>query len=189
MKNNISLLRLSDKTSICSELKEYLYKNFDMVTEIPNVYHYDKMKTHAIKFLDMLKELPNGVYPKTFFSDKLLSESQKLSVFCLNQEVVKEYMEQNNILNHSLYIEINCNEDDYSQYIKIGLENNFDFEVFRNVKNLYPLPNGKYTKVNAGYKNRATTKCDSYEFFNRFIESQNITFTTLNLYKNKREVA
>lgn len=189
MKNNISLLRLSDKTSICSELKEYLYKNFDMVTEIPNVYHYDKMKTPAIKFLDMLKELPNGIYPKTFFSDKLLSESQKLSVFCLNQEVVKEYMEQNNILNHSLYIEINCNEDDYSQYIKIGLENNFDFEVFRNVKNLYHLPNGKYTKVNAGYKNRATTKCDGYEFFNRFIESQNITFTTLNLYKNKREVA
>ena len=147
------------------------------------------MKTPAIEFLDMLKELPNGVYPKNFFSNKLLSENQKFSTFCLNQEVVKQYMEQNNIINHSLYIEINSSDDDYEKYIKIGTENNFDFEVFRNIKNLLNLPDGKYTKVQAGYKNRATTKCDTYEFFNRFISNQNITFTKLNLYKNKQEAA
>ena len=147
------------------------------------------MKTPAIKFLDMLKELPNGVYPKSFFSDNLLSNGQKLSVFCLNQEVVNKYMEQNNIINHSLYIEINSNEDNYLKYIKIGIDNNFDFEVFRNIKNLYNLPDGKYTKVQAGYKNRATTKCNTYEFYNRFISSQNITFTKQNLYKNKQEAA
>lgn len=187
--NNIHLLRLSNKSTICSELKSFLFDTFNLTTEIPDKYHYDKMKTPAIKFLDMLKELPNGVYPKNFFSDNLLSNGQKLSVFCLNQEVVNKYMEQNNIINHSLYIEINSNEDDYLKYIKIGTENNFDFEVFRNIRNLYNLPNGKYTKVQAGYKNRATTKCSTYEFYNRFISSQNITFTTQNLYKNRQEAA
>ena len=93
------------------------------------------------------------------------------------------------IINHSLYIEINSNEDDYSKYIKIGIDNNFDFEVFRNIKNLYNLPDGKYTKVQVGYKNRATIKCNTYEFYNRFISSQNITFTKQNLYKNKQEAA
>lgn len=188
-KNNIHLLRLSNKSTICSELKSFLFDTFNLITEIPDKYHYDKMKTPAIKFLDMLKELPNGVYPKSFFSDNLLSNGQKLSVFCLNQEVVNKYMEQNNIINHSLYIEINSNEDDYLKYIKIGIDNNFDFEVFRNIKNLYNLPDGKYTKVQAGYKNRATTKCNTYEFYNRFISSQNITFTKQNLYKNKQEAA
>ena len=159
------------------------------MTEIPNIYHYNKMKTSAMKFLDMLKDLPNGIYPKTFFKDKLLSGCQKLSTFCLNQEVVSSYMKQNNILNHSLYIEINSNEDNYSKYIEIGNDNDFDFEAFRNIKNLYPLPNGKYTKVDAGYKNRATAKCDTYDFYNRFILSQGITFTAQNLYKNKQESA
>lgn len=98
-------------------------------------------------------------------------------------------MTQNHIINHSLYIEINCNNDDYLEYIKIGSENNFDFEAFRNIKNIYCLSNGKYLKSKVGYKNRATTKCDTYEFYNRFIKNQGITFTTQNLYKNMKEVA
>lgn len=187
--NNIPLLRLSNKTTICTELKNYLFVNFNISTEIPNIYHYDKLKTPAMKFLDMLKELPNGIYPKSFFKSLLLSQSQSLSTFCLNHEVVKSYMEQNNILNHSLYIEINSNEDDYDKYIEIGTKYNFDFEAFRNIKNLHPLPNGKYTKINAGYSNRATIKCNTYDFYNRFILTQSITFTTQNLYKNKQEVA
>ena len=101
-------------------------------------------------------------------------------------EIVKEYMTKNNIVNHSLYIEINCNNDNYLEYIKIGTKNNF--ESFRNIKNLYNLSNGKYLKSNVGYKNRATIKCNTYEFYNRFIKNQAITFTTQNLYKNMKEV-
>lgn len=145
------------------------------------------MKTPAVKFWKMLKRLPNGIYPKSFFTNELLlCNGQKLSLFCLNQEIVKEYMTKNNIVNHSLYIEINCNNDNYLEYIKIGTKNNF--ESFRNIKNLYNLSNGKYLKSNVGYKNRATIKCNTYEFYNRFIKNQAITFTTQNLYKNMKEV-
>ena len=91
VENNISLLRLCNKDSICSDLKDYLYSNFNIITEIPDKYHYKEMKTHAIKFIEMLKILPNGIYPKSFFRDKLLfCNGQTLSTSCLNQEIVKK---------------------------------------------------------------------------------------------------
>lgn len=187
--NDIPLLRLRNKDSICLDLKNYFLDNFNIITEIPNKYHYKEMKTPAVKFLEIIKKLPNGIYPKSFFSNELsLRNGQKLSLLCLNQEIVKEYMTKNNIINHSLYIEINCNNDNYLEYIKIGTKNNFDFELFRNIKSLYYLPNGKYLKSTVGYKNRATVKCNTYEFYNRFINNQSITFTTQNLYKNMKEV-
>lgn len=187
--NNIMLLRLNNIDTLCDELKNYLYYNFNIVTEIPNEYHYNKMETPAIKFLEMIETLPNGLYPKTYFYNKLLTNGQKLSSACLNKEVIKKYMKDNSVINHSLYIEINNNIDDYDKYIEIGNEYNFDFEVFRNIRNLYYLPNGKYTKVEVGYKNKSTAKCDTYVFFNRFIEKQCITFTRQNLYKNMMEAA
>lgn len=187
--NHIMLLRLSNIDTLCNELKNYLYDNFNIVTEIPNEYHYNKMKTPAIKFLEMIEKLPNGLYPKTYFSNELLTDGQKLSATCLNKEVVKKYMIDNSVINHPLYIEINNNVDDYDKYIEIGNRYNFNFEVFKNIKNLYHLPNGKYSKVEVGYKNKAIIKCDTYMFFNRFIEKQNITFTCQNLYKNAREAA
>ena len=33
--NNIHLLRLSNKSTICSELKSFLFNTFNLITEIP----------------------------------------------------------------------------------------------------------------------------------------------------------
>lgn len=188
--NNIRLLRISylEYDNIYDILKQYLLKECKIKTRIPNIYHKDDLKTPAIKFIDLFNNLPNGIYEKQYFKNLLLKDRQNFSTQISNKPVVKQYLKDNNIEINKDYVLINKpNNDDFEKYIEYGISNSFDFEVFNNIKNMIYLKDGTYGKYKIGFKNKATVKSDSYDFYNRFLMYKNIKINRLCVQVNSNE--
>lgn len=188
--NNIKLLRIGyiDFDNIYNILKKYLFSEFEIKTSIPNKFHKDELKTSAVKFIDLLNILPNGIYEKQYFKKLLLKEKQNFSTQILNKPVVKQYLKENNITANNIYILINKdNNDRFDEYIEYGTINKFDFEVFNNIVALNKLNDGTYGKYKTSFKNKATLKSDSYDFYNRFLLSKNIKVYPFYIQVNSNE--
>lgn len=175
--NNINLLRISYKQQkqLHVILNDYLSKLFKFNMKNPTKMHLNIFKTPYMKFIEMVDVLPNGVYPKSFFKDKLLKNNQNFSHNITQNPIVQSYIEENNIEIGRAYVLINKNkEDDYEQYLKLGKENKFAFDLFQNMSELNKLDDGVYAKYNLNLQNKATVKPIQYEYYRRYLESRNI---------------
>ena len=184
-RNGIPLLRINYLDNVCNKLQNYL-KLFSIKTSIPTENLIGNEKSKVNEFIEELKTLPNGIYEKSYFIKKYNLNNRSLSHF-MKDEFIQNYIKENNIKVHFWYIEILTNGNyRYDDYINFGINNNFDFEVYNNIKLFYNLPPGKYYKRDTTYKNKATAKSKSYEFYNRFLTDNKIN---LGGYFIKKEVA
>ena len=137
--------------------------------------HLNTLKSPSVKFIDMINTLPNGVYPKSYFRQALLNEKQNFSHNITQKSIVQSYIQKNNITIGHTYILIDKNKnDDYDAYLKVGIENNFNFDLFQNMQELHKLSDGVYAKFKVDLQNKSTVKPIEYDFFNRYLNSRNI---------------
>lgn len=175
--NNISLLRISykDQKILYEILNDYLSNLFIRRMNNPSVVHLNTLKSPSVKFIDLVNELPNGVYPKSFFKRKLLNDNQNFSHHITQKPIVQSYIKENDIIIGRAYILVNKNEtDDYDSYLNIGKENNFTFDLFQNMYELHKLDDGVYARFKLNLQNNATVKPTEYDFYNRYLKSRNI---------------
>lgn len=177
--NNIKMLRISYKDSdkIYDILNSYLSNLLSREMKTPTKFYINSMKSPSVKFLEIIKDLPNGVYPKSFFKSILSNPNQTLSQTIFQKPIVKEYVKNHEIKIGKSYIEINTNsKDDYESYLQIGRNNNFDFVVFNYINELHNLQDGVYAKYHLNLKGNPTVKPTEYDFFNRYLKKRNIKF-------------
>lgn len=176
-RNNIPLLRISykEEKDLFNILNEYLSNLLDRNMNNPTNMHLDTLKSPCVKFIEMVEKLPNGVYPKSFFKEKLLNENQNFSHHITLKSIVQSYIQENNITIGRAYILIDKNEsDDYDSYLKIGTENSFDFDLFQHIKELHNLEDGVYARFKINLQKKATVCPSNYDFYNRYLKSRNI---------------
>lgn len=175
--NHIELFRISHKNEkdLYAILNKYLSCLIGRKMDNPSVMHLNTLKSPCIKFLEMVKELPNGVYPKSFFKEKLLNKNQNFSHNITQKPIVQSYVQDNNVAIGRTYILIDKNKsDDYDSYLKIGIENNFDFDLFQHIKELHNLKDGVYARFKINLQRKATVSPSNYDFYNRYLKSRNI---------------
>lgn len=140
--HNIKLLRISylDYNNINNILidffKQYLFKN----TEIPTVGLNIWEEANQYKLIKILKELPNGVYPKRYIIDRLNSSTIVSSLDSLfRMDCVKEIAKPLGIEISGLSMVVSNNYIDYKSYrniIKINFESN-NIKTISMFKQLY----------------------------------------------------
>lgn len=175
--NNITLFRISykEQKNLYKILNEFLSNLLTRKMNNPSVMHLSTLKSTSVKFIELVDKLPNGVYPKCFFKQKLLNDNQNFSHYITQKPIVQAYIKENNITIGRAYILVNKNEtDDYDAYLNIGKENNFTFDLFQNMNELHKLDDGVYGRFRINLQNKATVKPTEYDFYNRYLKSRNI---------------
>ena len=176
-KNNISLFRISSEheKDLYTILNNYFSNLFGIKMDSPQKMHLDILRDCLLKFIDILESLPNGVYPKSYFKKLLLNDNQNFSHNITQKPIVQSYIQQNHIEIGRAYILVNKNKnDDYDAYLEFGDKNNFNFDLFQNIKELQKLDDGVYARYKLNLQNKSTVKPSEYDFFNRYLKSRNI---------------
>ena len=115
------------------------------------------------------------MYPKSYFKKLLLNDNQNFSHNITQKPIVQSYIQQNHIEIGRAYILVNKNKNhDYDAYLEFGDKNNFNFDLFQNIKELQKLDDGVYARYKLNLQNKSTVKPSEYDFFNRYLKSRNI---------------
>lgn len=176
-KNNITLFRISykDEKDLYVVLNNIFSDLFNKEMDNPEIMYLNTLKESCVKFIDMIDVLPNGVYPKSYFRKMLLNKNQNFSHNITKKPIVQSYIQKNNITIGRAYILVDKNKyDDYDAYLKFGIENKFNFDLFQHIRELHKLTDGVYARFKVNLQNHSTVKPSEYDFFNRYLKSRNI---------------
>lgn len=192
--NNIPLLRIPywDIDNINYILTDY-FKNINIITKVPTEGLNIWEEGNQFKLIKLLKELPNGIYPKKYLIEKLDSSTVVNSLTkILNVDCVKECCNELNIkFNNSALVILN-NYTDYNKYndiLKTISQQqrtkcmSMFYYITKNINKINNKSNNKEIFENTQcYKDVNKTSYE-YQFLQEYLSINNMYFEKSNVCK------
>lgn len=190
---NIKLLRISyvDEKNIDIILQSYLDNVLHIKTKIPPNDFMFWEKNISILFIDLIKKLPNGIYPKKFIQKSLNTEMLICNI--LKNKNVLDYININNIIIEQNTITIINNYINYKDYFE--LISNYPLlykdNIVKVIKILFDMPNGQFFKRNIKALNETfphsifPKKYFKNKFVEKFLLDNNILISNYYIRKGK----
>jgi hypothetical protein len=174
--NKYPLLRISykDRDRINTILKEHLKTYIKSSLESPTSYNLIRYKKLHVAMVDLLNELPNGVYEKTFLMGKVGAPDKMCFANLMQNKSFQRFItESKDITTNTRYVDIHRPTNDWNKYFSIGELNSFNFNAFSCMKHLFDLSVNTNTKIEK-WDVRLFWKFTS---FNRLLQDLDIQIT------------
>lgn len=150
---------------------------------IKDVIKFKWMDSNSLQLMKLLKNLPNGIYPKYWIKDKIGIELDGCELSrILKKDIIINFLKETNIIVDSESFIINYNYINYQKYLQLisNYNNHNRHTIIKIIRVLDKLPKGKHRKIDIkelkeiNCNCRISTKYLTNIFMKKYLEDNNI---------------